>query len=201
MNESPDATSDSERRNSPAIGELKPVIDRSLGAALQEDSAVVREDLQKATEVVAHLPNESVTQTRMILHLKRLLEDSSARFGHLQESIAALRKERHSLANEAMRAQGLEIMMKRMTAERDQLKAERDGILQALADEAAKKPTLRFDPRDVQVVELTVQVVNLKRELAESQRQLAELQRKWNPSDGAWKPKTAASETPGFHGE
>lgn len=178
-----------------------PVIDRSLGAALQEDSAAVLGDLQKATEVVAHLPSDSVSQTRLITHLKRLLQESSARFGHLQESITALRKERHRLANEAMRWQGLEIMMKRITAERDQLKAERDGILQALADEAAKKHALRFDPRDVQVVELTVQAVNLKRELAETQRQLIELQRKWDPSTTAWKPKTAASETAGFNGE
>ena len=89
-------------------------------------------------------------------------------------------------------------MVKQVTTERDQLKAERDGILQALADEAASKRTLRFDLRDVQVVELTVQVVNLKRELADAQRQLAELQRKWDPSEDAWKPKTAASENAGF---
>jgi len=158
----------------------------------------VQDDLQKAREVVAHLPGESIGQARLITHLKRLLQESSARFGHLQESIIAMRQERHKLANEAMRAQGLELMTKRITAERDQMKAERDGILQALADEAANKHALRFDPRDVQVVELTVQVVNLKRELAETQRKLTELQHKWDPSTTAWQQKTAASETAGF---
>jgi hypothetical protein len=205
MNESPDNNSDPEQQNDRIVAEpvaAAPVIDRNLGAALREDSAAMLDDLQKAKEVVAHLPaGQSVGQARLITHLQRLLQESSARFGHLQESITAMRQERHRLANEVMRAQGLELMVKRITSERDQLKAERDGILQALADEAAKKHALRFDPRDVQVVELTVQVVNLKRELGEAQRQLAELQRKWDPSTTTWKPKTAASETSGFNGE
>src|SRR5262249_4978607 len=97
---------------------------------------------------------------------------------------------RHRLANEAMRAVALDAMLKRMTAERDRLRMELDGVLQGLADEAAAK-VLRFDERDARIAELTVQVVTLKQELAEARRNSA------HPSSASAtvrEPKTASIE-------
>jgi chromosome segregation ATPase len=171
-----------------------PVQKERLSAAVREDVGAVQTELRKAREAAASLQSQLTGKAGEVVHLKRVLDESSSRFAQLQESIAALRRDRHSLANEAMRATGLAAALKGVTEERDQLKAERDRLLQALADDVANKHKLRFDPRDVQVVELTVQVVNLKRTLEESQRQVAELQRKWDRPAGEFQPKTAPSQ-------
>jgi hypothetical protein len=162
-------------------------IDRNLGISVREDSEAMQDDLHKAAEVTAFLEGALAGKSREVAHLKRLLEASSARFKHLQETITAIRNERHSLANRAMRVVGLESALNQMTMERDRLKLERDGVLEALADEAAGKHLLRFDKSHVQIVELTVQVVKLKDELAEAKHELDRYKRTSNL-------KTAVSE-------
>ena len=77
-----------------------------------------------------------------------------------------------------------------MTVERDRLKSELDGVLQALSDDKAETGQ-GMHKRDVQIVELTVQVVKLKQELEEARENSAQI----NPVRQAIrKPKTAAGE-------
>jgi chromosome segregation ATPase len=160
-------------------------IDRNLGLSAREDSEAMQDDLSKAAEVTACLEGALAGKSREVAHLKRLLEESSARFKRLQETITAIRNERHSLANTAMRVTGLEAALKQMTMERDRLKLERDGVLEGLADEAAGNHLLRFDRSHIQIVELTVQVVKLKGELADLKRELDRYTRTSNPKTAA----------------
>jgi septal ring factor EnvC (AmiA/AmiB activator) len=143
------------------------LVNPNLSAEIREDCGAIQSDLQEAENLAAIFETQMAAKSKEILHLRRLVDQTRSHLYRLQEGIAAMRKERHKLANEAMCAQGLTLQLSKVTAERDRLKAELDGVLQALVDENAGKSALKFDKRDVQVVELTVQVVNLKRELEE----------------------------------
>ena len=164
-----------------------------MGAAVQEGSEVVQDDLRQAKDVTLVLEEELAGKSKEVLHLKFLLERTKAHFGHLQDSVAALRTERHKLANDAMRAMGLDKMLARMTEDRDRLKkelgaaiaaltdvaTERDrlkkevqGVLEGLAVENVQKQQqeLRFDKRDQRIAELTIELTGLRQEMAELRR-------------------------------
>jgi chromosome segregation ATPase len=175
-----------------------PVINPNLSAEIRAECGAIQKDLQEAESLAATFEERMAAKSKEILHLKRLVEQTRAHLSRLQEGITAMRQERHKLANEVMRAAGLELQLKKMTAERDQIAAERDrarveldGVLQALADENAAKSVLRFDKRDVQVVELTMQVVSLKRELEEIRKNPRIL---FEQMENGRRPKTAAAE-------
>lgn len=144
----------------------------NLGDALREDGDAVQDDLRQAKELTTHLEGQLAGKSKELLHLKFLLEQTKAHFGHMQDSVVAMRAERHKIANEAMRAQGLDIILARMTAERDRLKAELEGVLEGLATENAMKEQqgLRFDKRDKIIADLTFEVVTLRQEVAELRR-------------------------------
>ena len=147
-------------------------VNPSLSAALKEGGDAVRDDLRQAKDLTAELEVQLAGRSKELLHLKFLLEQTKAHFGHMQDSVTAMRAERHKLANEAMKAQGLEIMLARMTAERDRLKSELEGVLEGLATENALKEqqSLRFDKRDKMIAELTFEVVTLRQEVADLRR-------------------------------
>lgn len=155
---------------------------RSLTAALVEDGDAVHEDLRLANEVAAQLETRLAGKSKELMHLKFLLEQTKASFGHMQDSVAAMRKERHKLANDAMRAQGLEMMLARVTAELARVTAERDrgkneleGILEGLAAEKAEQAHqgLRFDKRDHRIAELTFELMQARQEVAGLRRAIA----------------------------
>lgn len=170
--------------------------ERSLTAALVEDGDAVHEDLRLANEVAAQLETRLAGKSKELMHLKFLLEQTKASFGHMQDSVAAMRKERHKLANDAMRAQGLEMMLARVTAERDRVTTEHDrmaaelarvtaerdrgkneleGILEGLAAEKAEQAHqgLRFDKRDHRIAELTFELMQSRQEVAGLRRAIA----------------------------
>ena len=149
-----------------------PSVNSNLSAVLREDEDAVQDDLRQAKELTTHLEGQLAGKSKELLHLKFLLEQTKAHFGHMQDSVAAMRAERHKIANEAMRAQGLDIMLARMTAERDRLKSELEGILEGLATENALKEQqgLRFDKRDKMIADLTFEVVTLRQEVADLRR-------------------------------
>ena len=148
-----------------------------------ESYETVQEDLRRAREAAANMEKQLVGKSRDMLHLKFLFDQTKAHLAQMQESITQLRNERHQFTNEAMRAQGLEAMLARVTAERDRVKSELDGILHGLAAENAGKD-LRFDKRDKMIAELTLELMNLKREMDDLRRQ--------DPGPG----KAAAPESP-----
>lgn len=157
--------------NTPSTGRKADatVAPRSLGAALRADYESVQTDLRRANELVAGLQGKLVGKSKEVTHLKFLVEQTRSNLAHLQDGIVTMRRERHTLANQAMRAVALESQVHQLTIERDRLRLELDGVLQALTDQASEK-SLRFDKRDTRIAELTVQVVTLKNELADARR-------------------------------
>lgn len=146
-----------------------PPLNPNLGAALRAGGEVVQDDLRQAKELTAELEGLLAGKSKELLHLKFLLEQTKAHFGHMQDSVAAMRAERHKLANEAMKAQGLEIVLARTMAERDRLKSELEGVLEGLAAENTQKE-LRFDKRDKMIAELTFDLIKLRQEVEELRR-------------------------------
>jgi predicted RNase H-like nuclease (RuvC/YqgF family) len=163
---------------------------RTLSVALRENGDAVQEDLRQANELAAKLAAQLAGKSKELLHLKFLLEQMKSNFGHLQDSVVAMRAERHTLANECMRAQALDVVVARLTAERDRLKNELDGVLEGLAAEAAEKAqqALRFDKRDHMIAELTFELMTLRKEVVELRRMHQ------HPAPGA--PRTPANEEP-----
>jgi chromosome segregation ATPase len=146
-----------------------PPVKQSLGAALSENYDALQDDLRQANELAAGLEAQLAGKSKEVMHLKFLFEQTKAHLGHLQDSIVAMRKERHKLANDSMRVTGFELMLARVTAERDRLKKELEGVLEGLAVENAQKG-LRFDKRDHQIAELTFELMGLRQELSDLRR-------------------------------
>jgi septal ring factor EnvC (AmiA/AmiB activator) len=153
----------------PAGGKPAAVIAPNLSAQLRENYDAVEEDLRQANDLTAELEPQLAGKSKEVLHLKFLFQQTKAHLGHMQDSIVAMRKERHKLANDAMRAMRLEMTVGVVTAERDRLKAELEGVLEGLALENAKK-ALTFDKRDHHIAELTFELMKLRQELAELRR-------------------------------
>ena len=141
-----------------------PPVQINLSAALRENHDALQEDLRQANELTADLGAQLAGKSKETLHLKFLFDQTKAHLGHLQDAIVAMRMERHKLANEAMRAKGLGIMLARVTAERDRLKNEVDGLIEGLAQENAGKG-LRFDKRDHYIAELSFELIKLRQEV------------------------------------
>lgn len=171
MNESTDLSTEVPEVPPQAAAPEQP-INPSLSVALREGGDAVQDDLRQAKEFATHLEAQLVGKSKELMHLKFLLEQTKNHFGHLQDSVAAMRAERHKLANEAMRAQALDMALARVTAERDRLKTELDGVLAGLAADKAEQERqgLRFDKRDHRIAELTFEVMNLRAEAAELRR-------------------------------
>jgi hypothetical protein len=141
----------------------------SLGSIVGENCDAVQDDVQQARQVAADLEKQLAGKSREMLHLKYLFDRTKDHLNHLQDNITQLRKERHKLANDAMRAPGLEMMLARVTAERDRLKSELEAVLRGLATENHGKE-LRFDKRDKMIAELTLDLMKARKEAEDLRR-------------------------------
>lgn len=165
MNE-PRESSPQQHDGTPQAGDAVPIspAQSNLSAALRENYDALQENLRQANELTADLGAQLAGKSKETLHLKFLFDQTKAHLGHLQDAIVAMRMERHKLANEAMRAKGLEMVLARVTAERDRLKNEVDGLIEGLAQENAGKE-LRFDKRDHYIAELSFELIKLRQEV------------------------------------
>ena len=170
MNESR-ASSPQQPEVSSQAGRAAPIppVNPDLSAVLRENYDAVQEDLRQANELAASLGAELAGKSKETMHLKFLFEQTKAHLGHMQDGIVAMRAERHRLANEAMRAKGLDIMLALVTAERDRLKNEVDAVLEGLALEKAEKG-LHFDKRDHYIAELSFELIKLRQEVKDLRR-------------------------------
>ena len=167
MNESRESSPQQPEGGSQAGGVVPtPPFNPDLSTVLRENYDAVQEDLRQANELAASLGAELAGKSKETMHLKFLFEQTKAHLGHMQDGIVAMRAERHRLANEAMRAKGLDIMLALVTAERDRLKNEVEGVIEGLALEQAKKG-LHFDKRDHHIAELTFELIKLRQEVEE----------------------------------
>ena len=173
MNESPESNREQPEAGRPTLAAVPASpVNPSLGAAVSQDYEAVQSDLQNANELAAKLESQLAGKSKEALHLRFLFDQTKTHLAHMQDGILAMRKERHKLANEAMRAMGLDIMLKRVMAERDRLKTELDGVLEGIAAEKTAQP-LRFDKRDHQIAELTFELVKLRTEVTELRKNSA----------------------------
>ncbi len=191
MNETPEF----QRRDPDAGQHATSVVNPSLGAAVTQDYEAVQADLRSANELAAKLESQLAGKSKEALHLRFLFDQTKTHLAHMQDGILAMRKERHKLANEAMRAMGLDIMLKRVIAERDRMKIELEGVLEGIAAEKTAQP-LRFDKRDHQIAELTFELMKLREEVAELRKRSvrpALLPTPQPPSDGPRPLKSSAN--------
>lgn len=166
MNEPADASAPEPESTLPDSAPPPPSL--PLTVALVAAGDAVQQELREAHQLAADLDAALAGKSKEALHLKFVLDRTKAHFGHLQDSVAALRQERHQLANDSMKAQGLEMMLGRVTGERDRLKAEL-AAREKLAAETSPAG-LDLKQRDRTIAELTFANVKLRQELADWQR-------------------------------
>jgi chromosome segregation ATPase len=96
--------------------------DPKLSGNLAADYVALQNDLQQARLLATDYQNQLCDKTNEFAGLKFVLEKTSADLERLQEHILALREERHSLANKAMRAVALEAKVAALTDELKRLR-------------------------------------------------------------------------------
>ena len=96
----------------------------ALGAALQADTAALRNDLDQATQLAAEYQRRLSSKNNDFAELKTTLEKAQRDLTAMQNTITELRVERHRYANEAMRAIALEKRLQKIAQERDLLRGE-----------------------------------------------------------------------------
>jgi DNA repair exonuclease SbcCD ATPase subunit len=144
-------------------------VDPNLSSNLQSDHDAILNDLREAKQVAATLEVQLAGKSKEVMHLKFLLEQTKTNLAHMHDGIAAMRKERHKLANTAMRTPVMDIMLARVTTERDQLRAELNRVVER---PTGVKPAsaLFLDERDHQIADLTSELFTLRKELAAMRR-------------------------------
>ena len=144
----------------------------NLGPTLGEECETLQDNLRQVNEVAAGLNEELAGKSKQLKHLSFLIEQARAHLGHMRDSIAVMRKERHKLANAVMAAPMVSQMLSRVTAERDKLRNELNRIHESHAPGEPEKAQneMRFDKRDQQIAELTFELVTLRQQMAEVRR-------------------------------
>jgi predicted nucleic acid-binding Zn-ribbon protein len=144
----------------------------NLGSTLGEECDTLQDNLRQVNEVAAGLNEELAGKSKQLKHLSFLIEQARAHLGHMRDSIAVMRKERHKLANTVMAAPMVSQMLSRVTAERDKLRNELNRIRegQTAGEPEQAQRGLRFDERDQQIADLTFELVTLRQQMAEVRR-------------------------------
>ena len=104
--------------------QIKSPASPTLGAALQAETAALRNDLDQATQLAAEYQRRLSSKSNDFAALKEMLEKAHSDLNAMQSTIGELRAERHRYANEAMRAIALERRLQKIAQERDLLRGE-----------------------------------------------------------------------------
>ena len=186
MTESPEPSDQPPGTPVPSPGMVNPKTTPNLLA----DYEALMNDLQQANGLAADFQRQLAWKSNECAQFKQIFEKTCKDLAHLQTSIAALREERHRLANEAMMVTALKLKFNKVAAERDTMRLELEAA-RGTGEETAR--ALRT--RDQQVAELTLKVVTLKEVLVEAQQRTdssAPLR------SAARAPMTASMERPGY---
>ena len=151
----------------------KRLVNPNLSGTLTADHAALENDLVQAQELAADFQRQLAGKSNEYAQLKQIFEKTQADLAHLQAGIVELRAERHTLANEAMRATALEAKLAKVTADRDHLRADMEILRQALARKSDEM-TFELRDRDRHIAELVVEMVSLKQALKEAKGELPE---------------------------
>jgi chromosome segregation ATPase len=105
--------------------QLRPAQHRSiLGGTAAAELDALRNDVEEARNLAAEYQRELAGRSNDYAQLKQIFEKTRQHLIGLTATVTHLRHERHSLANEAMKAAALEHKLQQMTAERDALRAQ-----------------------------------------------------------------------------
>jgi chromosome segregation ATPase len=172
------------------IPQPSPLVDPNLTKSLTADYEALKNDLEQANEFAGDLQKELACSKNDVAHFKQVVEKTQSDLAQLQDGIVALRKERHKLANEAMRATALDLKLKAVAHERD-------GLLESLTESQRREEEAMalVKKRDAQVAELTMQLMMLKEDLREAKQQGLAAQIEIVPTPPTPRgPKSAAAE-------
>jgi hypothetical protein len=141
-----------------ANGVARPALTNpKLGAALTADYEALHNDMAQAAELAAEFQRRLSEKSNEFAILKQVFEKTRTDLGRLQADIMELRRERHALANEAMRAQAFEMRLNRVTDERDQLATELGTVRASLAA-ARNENAERAEHPNAVIAKLTARV-------------------------------------------
>ena len=145
------------------------LVDPSISRGLRANYEALANDLEQANQFATERQNELAGKSNEYAHLKQLFDKAQSDLAHLHGGILALREERHKLANSVMRMNGLELRLKMLSEEREQLVS---ALRETQRREKVATDTL--NTRDAHIAELTMQVMLLKEELRHAQARAAE---------------------------
>jgi chromosome segregation ATPase len=134
--------------------------DPQLTSQLRANCEALRNDLEQARELASDFQSQLNGKSNEAAHFKQSLEKTEATLGRLQVDIQRLREERHSLANDVMRLQAIELQKAQITGERNRLAAELDSLRRGLAaGEEERNRRQRDRGRQETILNLQVQVL------------------------------------------
>jgi chromosome segregation ATPase len=162
-----------------------------LSAAIASNLDALKNDVEQAKELASDYQRQLAGKSNELADFKLLVEKTQNDLTHLQTSIAELRQERHRLANEAMKAEGLAFRLKQAATERvalefrlKQATTEKEALEARLKQAATERECLvseveglrrvRAIECDPRVKKLTAEKEALRVELANMRRQLEE---------------------------
>jgi septation ring formation regulator EzrA len=162
-------------------------VDPRLSTTLHSKYEALQNDVQQANELAADFQRQLAGKSNDFALLKQVFEKTREDLGQLHAGIAALRAERHNLANEAMKAEAYKMKLASVTAERTRLRIDLEVIRTAL-DSLKEEMAHSLHQRDKQIADVTVENMQLKQALSEARRGLT-------PSA---QPPSPSFETPKF---
>ena len=136
-----------------------PLVPSNIGSIVAADLEAMRNDLEQAHALAEDYRWQLAGKSNECAELRQLLEKTKSDLSKLTSDIAALRQDRHRLANEAMKAQEAE----RFAAENAKLRDEVEKLrsaLQASKDKGVAKPVHENKPQTLktEIIELDFNV-------------------------------------------
>jgi DNA repair exonuclease SbcCD ATPase subunit len=168
-------------------------VDPRLSATLHSNYEALQNDITQVNELAADFQRLAGKSNDFDL-LKQVFEKTREDLEHLHSGIAALRVERHRLANEAMKAEACKTQLASVTGERSRLRIDLEVARRALAD-MGEEMARSLRQRDKQIADLTVENALLKQKLAEAQRRLVESAQFYSPTFDTQKSFSAEDDT------
>ncbi len=141
-----------------------------LSASLRADFEALQNDFEQANAMAQDLQCQLAGKSNDFAQLKHVFEKTHRNLTQLQKDIEELREERHRLANEAMRATSLELLLQKAASDRDvlqqklekQTREQNELVAKLTAELEGAKEQAAALPRPPQVVMRGNRIANPK---------------------------------------
>lgn len=132
----------------------------ALGASLCADYEALKNDLDQAKDLAADFQRQLAGKSNELAHFKALLQRAQDDFNRLEGHIEELRRERHRLANEAMRATALDAQLLRKNEEIERLRDQIETLRSASSNRVEELLVVSEDQqREIQRLRAIVEVL------------------------------------------